>query len=70
LKIISIEDIPYDLPIIRPHKLAMATITEHTLVLVPIPDDEGREGLGEVAIIPQANLRCGVTPRPPLKAFE
>jgi muconate cycloisomerase len=52
LKIISIEAIPYDLPTIRPHKLAMATITEHTLVLVRIRDDEGREGLGEVAIIP------------------
>jgi muconate cycloisomerase len=52
LKIISIEAIPYDLPTVRPHKLAMATITEHTLVLVRIRDDEGREGLGEVAIIP------------------
>ena len=52
MKITSIEAIPYDLPTIRPHKLAMATITEHTVVLVRIRDDEGREGLGEVAIIP------------------
>jgi muconate cycloisomerase len=35
-----------------PPHLAIATITEHTLVLVRIRDDEGREGLGEVAIIP------------------
>jgi len=30
----------------------MATITDHTLVLARIRDDEGREGLGEAAIIP------------------
>jgi muconate cycloisomerase len=52
MKISSIEAIPYNLPTIRPHKLAMATITEHTLVLVRIRDDEGGEGLGEVGIIP------------------
>jgi len=45
MKIVSIEAIPYNLPTVRPHKLAMATITEHTLVLVRIRDDEGREGL-------------------------
>jgi muconate cycloisomerase len=52
MKIVSVKAIPYDLPTIRPHKLAMATITDHTLVLVRIRDDEGREGLGEAAIIP------------------
>jgi muconate cycloisomerase len=52
MKITSIEAIPYTLPTVRPHKLAMATITDHTLVLVRIRDDEGREGLGEAAIIP------------------
>ena len=52
MKISSIEAIPYNLPTIRPHKLAMATITEHTLVLVRIRDDQGGEGLGEVGIIP------------------
>jgi muconate cycloisomerase len=52
MKIVSVQAIPYDLPTIRPHKLAMATITDHTLVLVRIRDDEGREGLGEAAIIP------------------
>lgn len=30
----------------------MATITEHTLVLVRVRDDEGREGVGEAGIIP------------------
>jgi muconate cycloisomerase len=43
MKIVSIEAIPYDLPTVRPHKLAMATITEHTLVFVGIRDDDGRE---------------------------
>src|SRR5260370_28592763 len=52
MKITSIEAIPYTLPTVRPHKLAMATITDHTLVLVRIRDDEGREGLGEAAFIP------------------
>ena len=52
MKISSIEAIPYNLPTIRPHKLAMATITAHTLVLVRIRDDHGGEGLGEVGIIP------------------
>jgi L-alanine-DL-glutamate epimerase-like enolase superfamily enzyme len=42
MKITSIEAIPYTLPTVRPHKLAMATITDHTLVLVRIRDDEGR----------------------------
>jgi L-alanine-DL-glutamate epimerase-like enolase superfamily enzyme len=43
VKIATIEAIPYSLPTVRPHKLAMATITEHTLVLVRVHDDEGRE---------------------------
>jgi muconate cycloisomerase len=52
MKIASIEAVPYSLPTVRPHKLAMATITEHTLVLVRVHDDEGREGVGEAGIIP------------------
>jgi muconate cycloisomerase len=52
MKIATIEAIPYSLPTVRPHKLAMATITEHTLVLVRVHDDEGREGVGEVGVIP------------------
>jgi muconate cycloisomerase len=53
VKIATIEAIPYSLPTVRPHKLAMATITEHTLVLVRVRDDEGREGVGEAGIIPR-----------------
>jgi muconate cycloisomerase len=52
MKIASIEAVPYSLPTVRPHRLAMATITEHTLVLVRVHDDEGRDGVGEVGIIP------------------
>jgi muconate cycloisomerase len=57
MKISSIEAIPCNLPTIRPHKLAMAVITEHTLVLVRIRDDEGGEGLGEVGIIRTTALK-------------
>jgi muconate cycloisomerase len=52
MKIIPIAVTPYNLPTVKPHKLAMATITEHTLVLVRIHDDDGREGRGEAAVIP------------------
>jgi muconate cycloisomerase len=52
MKVASIEAVPYSVPTVRPHRLAMATITEHTLVLVRVHDEEGREGMGEVGIIP------------------
>ena len=52
MKIATIEAIPYALPTVRPHRLAMATITEHTLVLVRVHDDDGCEGVGEAGIIP------------------
>ena len=52
MKIATIEAIPYALPTVRPHRLAMATITEHTLVLVRVRDDVGGEGVGEAGIIP------------------
>jgi L-alanine-DL-glutamate epimerase-like enolase superfamily enzyme len=52
VKIATIEAIPYALPTVRPHRLAMATITEHTLVLVRVHDDDGCEGVGEAGIIP------------------
>jgi hypothetical protein len=42
MKMATIEAIPYSLPTVRPSQ-AMATITEHTLVLVRVHDDEGRE---------------------------
>jgi muconate cycloisomerase len=52
VKIATIEAIPYALPTVRPHRLAMATITEQTLVLVRVRDDDGGEGVGEAGIIP------------------
>jgi len=52
MKIESIESIIVDLPVVRPHKLAMATIHKHSLVIVRIQTDEGVTGLGEIAIIP------------------
>lgn len=52
MKIESIEAVIVDLPVARPHKLAMATIDRHSLVLVRLRTDEDIEGLGEIAIIP------------------
>ena len=52
MKIASIDTVIVDLPVARPHKLAMATIDRHSLVLVRLRTDDGVEGLGEIAIIP------------------
>lgn len=52
MKIESISADILDLPVSRPHKLAMATINKHSLVLVRVRLKDGREGLGEIAIIP------------------
>lgn len=52
MKIAEIESIVFDLPTVRPHKLAMATINKHSVVLVRVRTDDGREGLGEAAVIP------------------
>lgn len=52
MRIASIETILFDLPTVRPHKLAMATITNQSLVLVRIRDEDGNEGLGEASVIP------------------
>jgi muconate cycloisomerase len=41
-----------DIPLLRPHKLAMATISCQTNVVVRIKDQDGREGWGEAAAIP------------------
>lgn len=40
------------LPLKRPHKLAMSTITRHTMVIVQLWTDDGALGVGEVSIIP------------------
>lgn len=52
MKIASIQTVLVDLPTVRPHKLSMATINHHSLVLVRMRSDDGREGLGEAAVIP------------------
>jgi len=46
-KIESIEAILVDLPTIRPHKLAMHTISQQTLVIIRLRCSDGVEGLGE-----------------------
>ncbi|WP_424236845.1 muconate cycloisomerase family protein [Bhargavaea ginsengi] len=40
-----------DLPTIRPHQLAMHTITEQAVVVARVRDTEGREGWSEIATI-------------------
>ena len=52
MHIASVESILVDLPTLRPHKLAMATITSQSMVLVRVRDDEGGEGWGEASVIP------------------
>lgn len=52
MKIASVETIIIDLPTVRPHKLAMATINSQGLVLVRVRDEEGNVGLGEASVIP------------------
>lgn len=52
MKIDSIDTTIVDLPVARPHKLAMATIHRHALVLVRVRTDSGPDGLGEIAVIP------------------
>ncbi|MHC5797132.1 muconate cycloisomerase family protein [Lacisediminihabitans sp. FW035] len=52
-RIRSIETVLFDLPTVRPHKLAMATINQQSLILVRIRDEDGIEGLGEASVIPR-----------------
>lgn len=51
MKIRSFEVYILDLPTIRPHQLAMHTITVQTIVIGCVTDDEGHEGWSEVATI-------------------
>lgn len=51
MKIELVEAIPVTIPTIRPHHLAMATITEHDLVLVRVVESDGATGVGEVGVI-------------------
>lgn len=50
-KITSIETILVDVPTIRPHVLAMATMNVQTLCLVRLRCDDGIEGIGEATTI-------------------
>ncbi|WP_414451582.1 muconate cycloisomerase family protein [Burkholderia sp. 22PA0099] len=52
MQITSIESIVIDLPTVRPHKLAMATINSQSLVIVRVRDADGAVGLGEASVIP------------------
>lgn len=52
MRIVSVESIIVDLPTLRPHKLAMATINSQSLVIVRIRDEDGHEGYGEASVIP------------------
>ena len=51
MKIRSFEVYILDLPTIRPHQLAMHTITVQTIVVGCVTDEDGREGWSEVATI-------------------
>ena len=47
----SIETIIVDLPTIRPHKLAMHTMQNQTLVIIRVRCEDGIEGIGEATTI-------------------
>lgn len=50
-QIISVEAILVDLPTIRAHQLAMATMQHQTLVIVRLRSSDGIEGIGEATTI-------------------
>lgn len=45
-----------DIPLVRPHKLAMATISNQSNIVVRVRDGAGREGWGEAAAIPHYGM--------------
>ncbi|WP_088009382.1 muconate cycloisomerase family protein [Indiicoccus explosivorum] len=51
MKIQAAEVFVLDMPIIRPHQLAMHTITEQAIVVACVRDTDGAEGWAEVATI-------------------
>ncbi|PRX26613.1 muconate cycloisomerase [Paraburkholderia sp. BL18I3N2] len=51
VQITSVEAILVDLPTIRAHQLAMATMQQQTLVIVRLRSSDGIEGLGEATTI-------------------
>ena len=50
-QITNVEAILVDLPTIRPHQLAMATMQQQTLVIVLVRTSDGIEGIGEATTI-------------------
>ncbi|MBK5446928.1 muconate cycloisomerase family protein [Peribacillus sp. TH24] len=59
MKIRSVDMCILDIPIVRPHQLAMHTITEQSIVVACITNDEGLEGWAEVATIGGASYGEG-----------
>ena len=51
ISIVSLETLIVDLPTIRPHKLAMHTMQNQTLVILRLRCADGIEGLGEATTI-------------------
>src|SRR4051794_38867465 len=51
MKIRAVETLLLDIPVRRPHHLALTTIVQQSYVLVRIQTDEGLEGLGEAATL-------------------
>lgn len=51
MNIQTIETILVDIPIIRPHKLSVATIQTQTMVLIKMTDIHGTIGWGEATTI-------------------
>jgi muconate cycloisomerase len=61
MKIHSIESIIVDIPLIRPHKLAMATIMTQRNVIVRVRSTDDVEGIGEAASIPHYGAETAET---------
>lgn len=51
ITVVAVESVIVDLPTIRPHKLAMATMHSQTLVIVRVRCSDGIEGVGEATTI-------------------
>ncbi|MFA3900251.1 enolase C-terminal domain-like protein [Rhodococcus sp. 5A-K4] len=51
MKIEAVEAVAVRIPTVRPHRMAMATVTKHTSVVVQVRDSDGAIGVGEVGVI-------------------
>lgn len=50
-KIRDLETVVFELPFVRPHKLAMTTITAQASVLVRLRSEDGLEGIGQATVL-------------------